>query len=178
MSRVGKHAINIPANVKVAFENGVLTGSSTLGSFTYKVPNKVNVALEKDSIAFSIDDKECKESRSMWGTCRAQVANAISGLVKPFEVKADLVGVGYKAEVKGNVLVLSLGYSHNIEYPIPAGLKISCEKPTTIVVQGTDKQKVGQAMREIQAFRKPEPYKGKGVIIQGQFVYRKEGKKK
>lgn len=178
MSRVGKHAVNIPANVKVTFENGVLSGNSTLGSFTYNVPSIVKVALEKDSILFSIDDKENKDARSMWGTCRAQVANAIAGLVKHFEVKADLVGVGYKAEVKGNVLVLTLGYSHNIEYAIPEGIKIACEKPTTIVVQGADKQKVGQVMKEIQAFRKPEPYKGKGIIIQGQFVYRKEGKKK
>lgn len=178
MSRVGKHAIDIPANVKVAFENGVLSGNSALGSFTYTVPASVNVKLENNKVEFSIDDKESKEARSMWGTCRANVANAIAGLVKHFEVKADLVGVGYKAEVKGSKLILTLGYSHNIEYDIPSEVKIFCEKPTTIVVQGSDKQKVGQVMREIQNFRKPEPYKGKGVIIQGQFVYRKEGKKK
>lgn len=178
MSRVGKHAIDIPASVKVTFENGVLSGNSALGSFTYAVPASVNVKLENNKVEFSIDDKENKEARSMWGTCRANVANAIAGLVKHFEVKADLVGVGYKAEVKGNKLILTLGYSHNIEYDIPSDVKISCEKPTTIVVHGADKQKVGQVIKEIQNFRKPEPYKGKGVIIQGQFVYRKEGKKK
>ena len=96
MSRVGKHAIDIPANVKVTFENGLLSGNSTLGSFTYAVPDIVNVKLENGKIEFSIDNKEDKEARAMWGTCRASVANAVAGLVKHFEVKADLVGVGYR----------------------------------------------------------------------------------
>ena len=178
MSRVGKHSIPVPASVKVTLENRVISGNSPLGSFAYTVPVCVNVKFENNEITFSIDDKNDREARAMWGTCRASVANAISGLVKHFEQKADLIGVGYKAEVKGNVLVLTLGYSHQIEYPIPDDIKIFCEKPTTVVVQGASKQMVGQVMKEIQNFRKPEPYKGKGVIIQGQFVYRKEGKKK
>jgi large subunit ribosomal protein L6 len=114
----------------------------------------------------------------MWGTARAVVAKSIAGLVKHFEKKIDMVGVGYRASVQGNKLVMQLGYSHDVEYEIPADLKISCEKPTTIVVQGADAQRVGQVVRELQSYRKPEPYKGKGLIIQGQYVYRKEGKKK
>ena len=177
MSRIGKHSIAIPSNVKVDFKDGVVSGSSALGSFSFPVPDCINVALEKDSISFSTAD-DSKHARAMWGTTRAVVAKSIAGLVKLFEKKIDMVGVGYRASVQGNKLVMQLGYSHDVEYEIPSDLKISCEKPTTIVVQGADAQRVGQVVRELQSHRKPEPYKGKGLIIQGQYVYRKEGKKK
>lgn len=177
MSRIGKHAIAVPANVKVEYKDGIISGSSSLGSFSFPVPECLRVTLEKDEISFSAVD-DSKQARAMWGTARAVVAKSIAGLVKPFEKKIDMVGVGYRAAVQGNKLVMQLGYSHDVEYDIPDDVKISCEKPTTIVVQGIDAQRVGQVVRELQVYRKPEPYKGKGLIIQGQYVYRKEGKKK
>ncbi len=177
MSRVGKHAIAIPSNVKVTFENGVVSGSSSLGSFNFSVSDCLNVSLEKDSISLSVIS-ESREARAMWGTTRSIIAKHIAGLTKCFEKKIDMIGVGYRAAVQGNKLVMQLGYSHDVEYDIPSDVKISCEKPTTIVVQGVSAQRVGQVVRELQVYRKPEPYKGKGLIIQGQYVYRKEGKKK
>lgn len=177
MSRIGKHSIAIPANVKVELKNGVVSGSSNLGSFNFTVPACLNVVLENGSITFSTAENT-KEARAMWGTARAIVAKSIAGLDKLFRKDIDLVGVGYKASVEGKKLVMQLGYSHDVVFDIPADVKISCEKPTTIVVQGADAQRVGQIVRELQVYRKPEPYKGKGLIIQGQYVYRKEGKKK
>jgi large subunit ribosomal protein L6 len=114
----------------------------------------------------------------MWGTCRAIVSKAISGLSSPFIKKINLVGVGYKASVQGKNLVMQLGYSHDIVFEIPGDVKIVCETPTTIAVSGSDSQRVGEIAKKMQKFRSPEPYKGKGVIIEGQYVYRKEGKKK
>ena len=177
MSRIGKHSIAIPTNVKVELKDGVVFGSSNLGSFSFAVPECLNAVLEKDHLSFS-PAEDTKEARSMWGTVRAIVAKSIAGLEKLFSKKIDLVGVGYKASVEGKKLIMQLGFSHDVVYDIPADIKITCEKPTTIVVQGADAQRVGQVVRELQVYRKPEPYKGKGLIIQGQYVYRKEGKKK
>ena len=177
MSRIGKHSIAIPANVKVELKNGVVSGSSNLGTFSFAVPACLNAVLGNGHLTFSTAE-DTKEARAMWGTARAVVAKSIAGLEKLFSKKIDLVGVGYKASVEGKKLVMQLGFSHDVVYDIPADIKITCEKPTTIVVQGADAQRVGQVVRELQVHRKPEPYKGKGLIIQGQYVYRKEGKKK
>ena len=114
----------------------------------------------------------------MWGMSRSQVANLVEGVTKGYEKKLDITGVGYKAAVAGKVLKLSLGYSHDIDYEIPAGIAIVTPKPTEIVVTGIDKQKVGQTAAEIREFRGPEPYQGKGVRYSGEFIFRKEGKKK
>ena len=119
-----------------------------------------------------------KLARSLWGTSRAQVANIVDGVSKGFEKKLEITGVGYKAAVQGKNLSLSLGYSHEVNYPIPAGIAIVTPKPTEIVVSGIDRQQVGQVAAEIRAYRGPEPFKGKGVKYEGEFIFRKEGKKK
>ncbi len=177
MSRIGKHPVEIPTGVTITVNDGIVSGKGKNGEFKFDVPSNVSVELVDGKIVFKpVDDS--KDARAMWGTCRAIVAKRIAGLTELFSKKVNLVGVGYKASVKGSNLVLQLGYSHDINFAIPSDVKIVCENPTTIVVSGADSQRVGEIIRNIQKFRAPEPYKGKGVIIEGQYVYRKEGKKK
>ncbi|MDR0677848.1 MAG: 50S ribosomal protein L6 [Holosporaceae bacterium] len=178
MSRVGKHPINIPKDVEVSLANGILTGKSKNGQFRCEINTSVVSVEISDSKVFFGALSDDKFSRSMWGSYRAIVFNSIRGLCSHFEKKLNLVGVGYKASVQGANLVMQLGYSHDIIFPIPAGVKIVCEAPTVIVVSGSDKQIVGEVVKQLQKFRSPEPYKGKGIIIEGQYVHRKEGKKK
>lgn len=177
MSRIGKHPVEIPAGVTVTVKDGVINGKGKNGEFEFKVHESVSVELADGKIAFKPKHDD-KFARSLWGTCRAIVAKHVAGLVNNFEKKVNLVGVGYKASVQGRNLVLQLGYSHDIQFEIPSDVKITCENPTTIKVAGSDNQRVGEIIKNLQKFRAPEPYKGKGVIIDGQFVYRKEGKKK
>jgi large subunit ribosomal protein L6 len=177
MSRIGKHPVEIPDGVIVTLSDGVLAGKGKNGEFEFRVHESVISEIVDGKIVFKPRD-DSKESRAMWGTCRAIVSKAVLGLSKLFVKKVTLVGVGYKASVQGKNLVMQLGYSHDIVLEIPADLKITCESPTVIAVSGADRQRVGEMVKKIQGFRTPEPYKGKGVIMEGQYVYRKEGKKK
>lgn len=177
MSRIGKHPIEIPAGVNVVFENGIIRAKGKNGEFEFKVHESVHTEISDGKIVFKPCNDD-KTSRAHWGTCRAIVAKAVAGLHELFTKKVNLVGVGYKASLQGKNLVLQLGYSHDIVFETPEGIKITCESPTVVAVSGADAQKVGETIRQIQKFREPEPYKGKGVIIDGQYVYRKEGKKK
>ncbi|MDR2724258.1 MAG: 50S ribosomal protein L6 [Holosporaceae bacterium] len=177
MSRIGKHPIEIPTGIDVMLNNNLLSGKGKNGKFEFKVHDSVNVEISEGKIIFSPRSTD-KESRSMWGTCRSIVSKAVQGLSRDFVKKATLVGVGYKANIQGKNLVLQLGYSHDIVFEIPTDVRIICETPTIIVVSGSDKQRVGEIIKRLQKFRAPEPYKGKGIIIEGQYVYRKEGKKK
>ena len=177
MSRIGKHPINILSGVNVTFNNGVLVGKGKNGEFEFKVHDSVKTELTDGKIIFKPASDE-KFARAMWGTCRSIVAKAVDGLSTAFTKKVNLVGVGYKASVQGKNLVMQLGYSHDVVIEIPSDLKITCESPTCIAVSGANKQRVGEMIKELQMRRPPEPYKGKGVIIEGQYVYRKEGKKK
>jgi large subunit ribosomal protein L6 len=177
MSRVGKHPVEIPAGVSVVLENGILRGKGKNGEFGLKMHSSVGVEIVDGRIIF----KPCgddKTSRSMWGTMRAIVAKAVRGLAEKFTTKINLVGVGYKAFVREKQLVMQLGYSHDMVFEIPADLEITCESPTVVAVSGADSQRVGEIVKRLQKFRPPEPYKGKGLIIGAQYVYRKEGKKK
>jgi large subunit ribosomal protein L6 len=132
-----------------------------------------------DKGAIKVDPRnETKRARSMWGTSRTLVSNLVTGVTKGFERKLEINGVGYRAAVQGKQLQLLLGYSHEVNYPIPEGITIVTPKPTEIVITGIDRQKVGQVAAEIRAFRGPEPYKGKGVRYANEFIFRKEGKKK
>ncbi|HEY7385374.1 MAG TPA: 50S ribosomal protein L6, partial [Beijerinckiaceae bacterium] len=147
------------------------------GELSFRVPDEVAVAM--DNGAVKVDPRnESKAARAKWGMSRAQVQNLVVGVTKGFERKLEVNGVGYRAQIAGKSLKLSLGYSHDINYPIPAGVTITTPKPTEIVVAGIDKQKVGQTAAEIRDFRGPEPYKGKGVKYADEFIFRKEGKKK
>ncbi|MHB2168135.1 50S ribosomal protein L6 [Alsobacter sp. R-9] len=177
MSRIGKKPVAVPAGVTAAVADNVVKVKGAKGELVFTAPDDVTVTLENGAISVT-PRSETKRARAMWGMSRSQVANLIEGVTKGYERKLEINGVGYKAAVAGKVLKLSLGYSHDIDYEIPAGVAITTPKPTEIVVAGIDKQKVGQIAAEIREFRGPEPYQGKGVKYAGEFIFRKEGKKK
>jgi large subunit ribosomal protein L6 len=177
MSRVGKKPVAVPSGVTASIDGQMVKMKGTKGELSFVVPEEVLVALENGAVAVSPRD-ESKTARAKWGMARAQVANLVEGVSKGFERRLEISGVGYRAAVAGQVLKLSLGYSHDIDYEIPAGVTITTPRPTEVVVAGIDKQKVGQTAAEIREYRAPEPYKGKGVKYSDEFIFRKEGKKK
>jgi large subunit ribosomal protein L6 len=177
MSRVGKKPVPMPSGVTAEVRGQTVKVKGSKGELSFLVPEEVSVAMENGGVAVA-PRNETKDARAKWGMSRAQVANLVEGVTKGFEKKLEINGVGYRAQVAGKVLKLSLGYSHDVEYPIPAGIAITTPKPTEIVVAGIEKQKVGQTAAEIRGFRGPEPYKGKGVKYANEFIFRKEGKKK
>jgi large subunit ribosomal protein L6 len=177
MSRVGKKPVPVPAGVTASVTGQTVKMKGSKGELQFVVPSLVVVALEDGAITVTPKDQS-KAARSLWGTSRAQVANLVEGVSKGFEKKLEITGVGYRAAMAGKALKLSLGYSHDIEYQIPAGITIVTPKPTEITISGIDRQVVGQVAAEIRDYRGPEPYKGKGVKYAGEFIFRKEGKKK
>ena len=177
MSRVGKKPVPVPAGVTATVTGQTVKMKGSKGELSFVVPSLVNVAMKDGAIAVE-PVNQSKPARSLWGTSRAQIANIVEGVSKGFEKKLEITGVGYRAAMAGKALKLSLGYSHDIEYEIPAGITIATPKPTEIVVTGIDRQRVGQVAAEIRDYRGPEPYKGKGVKYEGEFIFRKEGKKK
>jgi large subunit ribosomal protein L6 len=177
MSRIGKKPVAIPSGVTAKVDGQTVTVKGAKGELKFTVPDDVEVKFEDNMISVN-PRHETKRARALWGTSRAQVNNLVVGVTQGFEKKLDITGVGYKAAVAGKNLQLSLGYSHDIQYPIPAGIAIVTPKPTEISVSGIDKRQVGQVAAEIRAYRGPEPYKGKGVRYAGEFIFRKEGKKK
>ena len=177
MSRVGKKPVPVPSGVTATIDGQTVKVKGTKGELSFLVPEEVTVAMEDGAVSVAPRD-ESKTARSKWGMSRAQVANLVEGVTKGFERRLEITGVGYRAAVQGKVLKLSLGYSHDIDYEIPAGLTITTPRPTEVVIVGIDKQKVGQTAAEIRGYRGPEPYKGKGVKYAGEFIFRKEGKKK
>jgi large subunit ribosomal protein L6 len=177
MSRIGKKPVPVPAGVTANVAGQLVKIKGSKGELSFQVPDDVSVAFEDGSIAVQ-PRSQTKRARSLWGTSRARVANLVIGVTNGFEKKLEINGVGYKAAVNGKVLKLSLGYSHDIDYAIPEGVAIVTPKPTEIVITGIDKQVVGQTAAEIRDYRGPEPYKGKGVKYAGEFIFRKEGKKK
>jgi large subunit ribosomal protein L6 len=177
MSRVGKKPVAVPSGVTATVDGQNVKVKGAKGELSFLVPEEVSVAMENGAISVNPRD-ESKTARAKWGMSRAQVQNLVDGVTKGFEKRLEINGVGYRAQVAGKVLKLSLGYSHDVDYPIPADVTITATKPTEILVAGTNKQKVGQVAAEIREFRGPEPYKGKGVKYAGEFIFRKEGKKK
>ncbi|GJD74969.1 50S ribosomal protein L6 [Methylobacterium goesingense] len=177
MSRVGKKPVPVPSGVTATVTGQTVKMKGSKGELQYVVPNVVDVKFEDGAVSVQ-PRNQTKEARSLWGTSRAQVANLVEGVSKGFEKKLEITGVGYRAAMAGKALKLSLGYSHDIEYEIPAGISIAVPKPTEIVITGIDRQVVGQVAAEIRDYRGPEPYKGKGVKYAGEFIFRKEGKKK
>jgi len=177
MSRVGKKPVVVPSGVTATIDGQQVRVKGSKGELSFVVPDEVNVALGADGVTVDPRD-QTKVARSKWGMSRAQIANIVEGVSKGFEKRLEINGVGYRAAVAGKVLKLSLGYSHDIDYEIPAGVTITTPRPTEIIVTGIDKQRVGQTAAEIRDYRGPEPYKGKGVKYAGEFIFRKEGKKK
>ena len=177
MSRIGRNAVAIPSGVTANIEGQTVKVKGPKGALQVVLPEDVTVKM--DNGAVKVDPRnDTKRARSMWGTSRTLVNNLVTGVTKGYEKKLEITGVGYRAALQGKNLQLSLGYSHDVVYAIPEGIAIATPKPTEIVITGIDKQKVGQVAAEIRGFRPPEPYKGKGVKYAGEYIFRKEGKKK
>ncbi|MEA2937201.1 MAG: large subunit ribosomal protein [Alphaproteobacteria bacterium] len=177
MSRVGKKPVPIPAGVTAAVEGQTVKVKGPKGALQLVLHGDVTARVEAGAVRID-PNSETKRARAMWGTYRALIAKSIEGVTKGFERKLEITGVGYRAALQGKILQLQLGYAHDIAYPIPEGITITVPKATEVVVTGIDAQKVGHVAAEIRAFRKPEPYKGKGVKYAGEYIFRKEGKKK
>ena len=177
MSRVGKKPVSIPAGVTARVEGQNVAVKGTKGELKFAAPDEVEVVLEGNLIKVT-PRSESNRARAMWGMSRAMIQNLVAGVTKGYEKRLEISGVGFKAAVAGKNLQLSLGYSHDVTYPIPAGVTIATPRPTEVTVSGIDKRQVGEVAAQIRAFRRPEPYKGKGVKYAGEFIFRKEGKKK
>ena len=177
MSRVGKKPVVVPSGVTAHVDGQVVKVTGQKGELSFLVPDEVTVSMKDGAVAVAPRDQS-KAARSRWGMSRAQVANLVEGVSKGFEKRLEINGVGYKAAVAGKNLQMSLGYSHDVTFPIPPGIAITAARPTELTISGTDRQQVGQVAAEIRALRGPEPYKGKGVKYANEFIFRKEGKKK
>ena len=177
MSRIGNKMVAIPSGVTANVEGQTVKVKGPKGAMQVVLHDDVTAKMDKGGI--KLDPRsESKRARSLWGTSRTLVANLVSGVTKGFEEKLEITGVGFRAAVQGKSLNLQLGFSHDVNFAIPQGIAIATPKPTEIVVTGMDKQQVGQVAAEIRGFRPPEPYKGKGVKYVGEYIFRKEGKKK
>ena len=177
MSRVGKYPVPVPAGVQLAMQGRTVVAKGKNGELKLDLTDDVDVAIEAGRVAVSPRGQD-RRSRTMWGTTRSLIQAMVTGVSTGFVKSMEITGTGYRAAVQGKDLVLNLGYSHEIRYAIPDGIKITCEKPTSVKVEGADKRQVGQVAAEIRAYRGPEPYKGKGVRYTDETILRKEGKKK
>lgn len=178
MSRVGKLPVQIPENIKVAISGNVITFDNGKLKKNYEVTKGVKIEFDNKQIQLSAIDKKTPNISMFVGMDRSNIKNIVQGLVTPFKTILEINGVGYKAAVDKNLLTLTLGYSHDIVYALPKGITAVFEKPNLVIITGDDKVMVGQIASEIISFRKPEPYKGKGVKVSGKAILRKEGKKK
>lgn len=177
MSRVGKNPVAVPSGVEVKLVGNSFTAKGKLGELSLTLSDQVETRLE-DGKVWVKPANDSKQARMMWGTTRNLVRNLINGVSQGYTKSLEINGVGYRAAVQGKTLQLQLGFSHDVNFPIPADISIKCEKPTSITVSGADKQRVGQVAAEIRSFRRPEPYKGKGIKYADETILRKEGKKK
>ncbi len=177
MSRVGKYPVPVPSGVTVQIAGKALSVKGKLGESALTLSDDVDVTVDGGLVTVN-PVSETKRARMMWGTTRALINNMVKGVSDGFTVNLEINGVGYRAAVQGKTLQLQLGFSHDVDYPIPDDVTIKCEKPTAIAITGRDKQRVGQIASEIRAYRGPEPYKGKGIKYETETILRKEGKKK
>lgn len=177
MSRVGKYPVEIPQGVDVAIAGGILTAKGKLGQLTLPLSHHVQTTVADNRVTV-VPIGTASQARMMWGTTRSLVAAMVKGVSTGYAKTLEITGTGYRASVQGTNLVMNLGYSHDIVYPIPTGIKITTPKPTSVTVEGVSKQQVGQVALDIRNFRAPEPYKGKGVRYNDEVIRRKEGKKK
>jgi large subunit ribosomal protein L6 len=177
MSRVGKYPVAVPSGVQVALQGRTVVAKGRLGELKLDLTDDVDVEIANNQVAVK-PRRDDRRSRTMWGTTRSLINGMVTGVSTGFTKAMEINGTGYRAAVQGKDLVLNLGYSHEIRYPIPVGITIVCERPTAVRVSGADKRQVGQVAAEIRAYRGPEPYKGKGVRYDNEQILRKEGKKK
>ena len=177
MSRIGKKPVAVPGGVTAAVNGQEVKVKGPKGELKHVLVDDIIAKLDKGEIEIAMRE-DTPNARAMWGMSRTLVANLVAGVTEGFTKKLEITGVGYRAAVQGSNVQLQLGYSHDVTFPIPQGIQVVCPKPTEIVITGIDKQKVGQVAAEIRRFRPPEPYKGKGIRYAGEFILRKEGKKK
>jgi large subunit ribosomal protein L6 len=177
MSRVGKYPVPVPAGVQVALQGRTVVAKGKNGELKLDLTDEVDVEIGAGEVAVT-PRRTDRRGRTMWGTTRSLIQGMVTGVSTGFVKSMEITGTGYRAAVQGKDLVLSLGYSHEVRYPIPDGIRITTERPTAIKVEGADKRQVGQVAAEIRAWRAPEPYKGKGVRYTNETILRKEGKKK
>ncbi len=177
MSRIGKKPVAIPSGVSADIANGVLTVKGPKGSLSLTMREEISYTLDGETILVK-PANATKQARAFWGMQRTLVDNLVTGVTQGYTKVLDITGVGYRANAQGKNLKLQLGYSHDVDFAIPEGIEIKTPDNTTVEISGIDKQKVGQVAAEIRRWRKPEPYKGKGIRYRGEFIFRKEGKKK
>ena len=177
MSRIGKKPVAIPAGVQASINGGIIEVKGPKGTLSMPLADDISYAIEANEIRVN-PANETKRARAFWGMQRTLVSNLVVGVSDGFTKVLEITGVGYRAAVQGKILRLQLGYSHDVNYEIPDGITIKTPDQTTVEISGSDRQKVGQVAAEIRRWRKPEPYKGKGIKYRGEFIFRKEGKKK
>ncbi len=177
MSRIGKVPVTIPSGVTADIQDGILTVKGPKGTLTLGLADDVTYELQDGTISVR-PANDSKRARSFWGMQRTLVANLVSGVTEGYTKVLEITGVGYRAQAQGAKLKLQLGYSHDVDLDVPEGLEVKTPDQTTVEINGIDKQKVGQFAAEVRRWRKPEPYKGKGIKYRGEYIFRKEGKKK
>ncbi len=177
MSRIGKVPVPVPAGVTANIEGKVLSVKGPKGTLTLTMRDEISYTLDDGSIAVK-PANESKQARAFWGMQRTLVENLVTGVTEGYTKVLEITGVGYRANAQGRNLKLQLGFSHDVDFPVPEGIEVKTPDNTTVEITGIDKQKVGQVAAEIRRWRKPEPYKGKGIRYRGEYIFRKEGKKK
>ena len=177
MSRIGKKPVELPSGVTASVSGQTVEVKGPKGTRSFTATDDVTLSVEDNAVAVTPRGMS-KRARQQWGMSRTQVANLVTGVTTGFKKELEIQGVGYRAQMQGNTLKLNLGLSHDVDYVAPEGVTVTAPKQTEIVVEGNDEQVVGQVAAEIRAWRKPEPYKGKGIRYKGEFIFRKEGKKK
>jgi len=177
MSRIGKVPVPVPAGVTAAIADGVLTVKGPKGTLTLGLSDDITYEVGEGLISVK-PANDSKQARAFWGMQRTLVSNLVTGVTQGYTKILDITGVGYRATAQGKILKLQLGYSHDVNFDVPEGIEIKTPDNTTVEISGIDKQKVGQTAAEIRRWRKPEPYKGKGIKYRGEYIFRKEGKKK
>ena len=177
MSRIGKVPVPVPAGVTASIADGVLTVKGPKGTLTLGLSDEIAYEIGEGRISVK-PANDSKQARAFWGLQRTLVANLVTGVTTGYTKVLDITGVGYRATAQGKILKLQLGYSHDVNFDVPEGIEIKTPDNTTVEISGIDKQKVGQTAAEIRRWRKPEPYKGKGIRYRGEYIFRKEGKKK
>jgi len=177
MSRIGKKPVDLPSGVSASVSGQTIEVKGPKGTLSFTATDDVTITVEDNSVSVTPRGKS-KRARQQWGMSRTLVANAVNGVANGAKKELEINGVGYRAQMQGNVLKLALGLSHDVNFEVPEGVTVTCPKQTEIIVEGIDSQLVGQVAANIRAWRKPEPYKGKGIKYKGEYIFRKEGKKK
>ena len=177
MSRIGKKAVDLPAGVSASLSGQTIEVKGPNGTLSFRATDDVTLTIDGETVSVQPRGTS-KRARQQWGMSRTMIANLVTGVTTGFKKELELNGIGYRASLQGNVLKLMLGYSHDVLFDIPSDVTITVPKQTQIIVAGIDSQRVGQIAAEIRAWRKPEPYKGKGIKYKDEFIFRKEGKKK